>query len=89
MPTYRLVGTQQDIDATGNDFSSARLVRICNKVADSAFNLTITNASDVTIGTMTVRQNSELEIEKDYTDKIKTSDSPNTGELTGSAIAFL
>ena len=89
MPTYRLVGAIQDITSTGNDFSNARLVRICNKVADSAFNITVTDSSDVTLGTMTIRQNSELEIEKDYTDKIKTSDSPNTGELTGSAIAFL
>ena len=89
MPTYRLVGAIQDITSTGNDFSNARLVRICNKVADSAFNITVTNASDVTIGTMAIRQNSELEIEKDYTDKIKTSDSPTTGQLTGTAVAFL
>ena len=89
MPTYRLIGTQQDIDATGNDFSSARLVRICNKNDTTDHNITVTNASDVTIGTMTIRQNSELEIEKDYTDKIKSSTTPSAGDLTGTAIAFL
>lgn len=88
MPTYRLVGAQQDIDATGNDYSSARLVRICN-IHTGEHNITVTDSSDVTIGSMTIRQNSELEIEKDYTDKIKSTTTPNAGDLTGSAIAFL
>ena len=88
MPTYRVIGSEQGIDSTGNDFSSARLVRVVNTAdAGTDRNITITDASDVTIGTMKIRGNSELEIEKDYTDKIKSTDS--SSDVFGTAIAFL
>ena len=88
MPTYRVIGREQGIDSTGNDFSSARLVRVVNTAnAGTDRSITITDASDVTIGTMKIRGNSEFEIEKDYTDKIKSTDSSN--DVFGTAIAFL
>tara|TARA_B100002019_G_scaffold276521_1_gene275410 strand:- start:532 stop:798 length:267 start_codon:yes stop_codon:yes gene_type:complete len=88
MPTYRVIGSEQGIDSTGNDFSSARLVRIVSTAAaGTARNIIVTDASDVQIGNMKIRGLSEIEIEKDYTHKIKSDDSNN--DVFGTAIAFL
>ena len=88
MPTYRVIGSEQGIDSTGNAFSSARLVRVVSiATAGNNRNITVTDASDNVLGTMTIRANSELEIEKDYSDKIKSTDSDS--DILGTAIAFL
>lgn len=81
----KILGSEVSCNSTASNFSSARLVRIVNKNNTVHTLITQAYSNSTVIGTLTIRANSDVLLEKGMTDTIISN---NNSDVVAVSVAY-